>query len=260
LNPIDFAGKAVFVTGASSGVGRAIALSFAKTAVRTLVLTGRDQARLGAVEGECRALRAVVSSLAGNMGSTADIDNVAAFVAEKMGGKLDVFVGNHGFARESQAFPDVDLKALAAVMDVNFASSVRLTYHLSRLIPPGGSIVYVSSISSVTSCKASASYCCSKAALTMLAKCAALELGGRAIRVNSVAPGYIDTPFHNKFYSSEQKQTKQLSLIGARASLARIPTTEGIENAILFLASDLARDITGTEQIIDCGFSISWAD
>jgi NAD(P)-dependent dehydrogenase (short-subunit alcohol dehydrogenase family) len=92
----------------------------------------------------------------------------------------------------------------------------------------------------------------------MLAKCAALDLCGRGIRVNSVAPGLIDTRFQSKFFSSPEEQTKQLTAIGEKLPLGRIPSTQGITNAILFLASDLAADITGTEQVVDCGHAIGW--
>jgi NAD(P)-dependent dehydrogenase (short-subunit alcohol dehydrogenase family) len=257
---MEFAEKAVFVTGASSGLGKTVAVSFAKAGVRALVITGRDSARLAAVEAECRDAGAAVFSVVGDMNSTADIERVANFVEEKTAGKLDVFVGNHGFAVESPPFPELNLTTFETVMNVNFTSFVRLTNRLVRLIPEKGSIVYVSSISASAPSKASSSYCCSKAALTMLAKCAALDLGERGIRVNSVAPGYIDTPFQNKFFPSEEEQTRQLNALGARAPLARIPSTQGIANVILFLASDLACDVTGTEQVIDCGYSISWAD
>jgi NAD(P)-dependent dehydrogenase (short-subunit alcohol dehydrogenase family) len=188
-----------------------------------------------------------------------DIDRIAGFVEEKSNSRLDVFIGNHGFALESAPLPDADLSVFSTVMNMNFMSMVRLTNLLPRFMTANSAIVFVSSLNSSVPSKASSSYCCSKAALTMLAKCAALDLGTRKIRVNSVAPGFIDTPFQSKFFPSPEEQTKLLRAEGKKAALGRIPSTQGITNAILFLASDLASDITGTEQVVDCGFAISWA-
>jgi NAD(P)-dependent dehydrogenase (short-subunit alcohol dehydrogenase family) len=145
-------------------------------------------------------------------------------------------------------------------MNVTFMSFVRLTNLLPRFMPENSSIVFVSSLNSTTPSKGGSSYCCAKAALTMLAKCAAVDLGSRRIRVTSVAPGFIDTPFHSQFFPSPEEQTKALTALGSRAPLGRIPSKEGITNSILFLASDLAFDITGTEQIVDCGHAVGWLE
>jgi NAD(P)-dependent dehydrogenase (short-subunit alcohol dehydrogenase family) len=167
---MDFSGKAAFVTGASSGLGETIALSLAACPVRALVITGRDSSRLSAVESKCHATCASVFAIAADMNDPAAIDHVVAFIEAKTSAKLDIFIGNHGCTVESAPPPETDLGAFSEVMTVDFMSMVRLTNQLSRFMLEGGSIVFVSSLSSSVPSRGVSAYCCAKAALTMFAK------------------------------------------------------------------------------------------
>ena len=248
-------GKKVLVTGASSGLGETVALECAKENVELLVITGRDSEKLQAVEKKIEGAK--VRSVVCDMSKPDDIDKLVLTVEKIVGGKLDVLLANHGIAgtsfRPVSEFTEVEFENFENVMNVNFTSMVRLTNGLARLMSENGSIVYVTSVNAQLPSKGGAAYCCSKSALTMFMKCAALDLAQRHIRVNCVAPGFIDTPFQNQFFGSPEEQTPKLAEIGRSMPLGRIPSKQGISNAILFLASDLAMDITGTEQVVDCG-------
>ena len=116
-----------------------------------------------------------------------------------------------------------------------------------------GSIVFITSFNSFRPDGSYSAYCSSKAALTMFMKCAAIDLGKRGIRVNSVAPGLVDTPFHDKIFESKEQKEEVFQKTKSMNPNGRIPSADGIANAVLFLSSNLAEDITGHEQIVDCG-------
>ena len=248
-------GKKVLVTGASGGLGETVALECAREGAELVVVTGRDAKKLQTVEQNLSSAKALAVQC--DMAKPEDIDTLVKFIADKVEGGLDVVIAAHGIAgtsfKEISEFGAAEFDNFESVMNVNFMSNVRLTNGVARLMAKNSSIVYVTSVNAQMPSKGGAAYCCSKSALTMFMKCAALDLAKRHVRVNSVAPGFIDTPFQDQFFSSPEERTSKLAEIGKSMPLGRIPSKQGISNAILFLASDLANDITGTEQIVDCG-------
>ena len=262
----DFTGKTVFITGASNGLGKIIALSFAMHNTSILILTGKNQARLENVIAECTVHCQNTFGIVGDMNNNDDIERILSFVEEKSSNKLDIFIGNHGITKH-QEFDQINaengdsiqtnyMSSFDHIMNINFTSNVKLTNRLCRIMPKDSSIVFTTSIHSNFASSKSSAYCSSKAALKMFAKCAALDLGSRGIRVNTVAPGTMNTDFHHEEYDSKEKQDEQLHLLGKKLPRKHLTSLQGVANAILFLASDKAADITGSEQIVDCGQSL----
>ena len=248
-------GKKVLVSGASGGLGETVAIECAREGAVVVVLTGRNTDKLKRLEQTLSNTKAMAVQC--DMSKAEEIDTLVKFVGEKVEGGLDVVIAAHGIAgtsfKEVSEFGSEEFDNFESVMNVNFMSNVRLTNGLARFMANPSSIVYVTSVNAQMPAKGGAAYCCSKSALTMFMKCAALDLAKRHVRVNCVAPGFIDTPFQNQFFGSPEERTAKLAEIGKAMPLGRIPSKQGISNAILFLASDLANDITGTEQIVDCG-------
>lgn len=249
LIQMDFLGKSIFVTGASSGIGRVVSLSFARANPQLLIITGRDAERLAAVASECSVHCPQVRMITGDMSCESDVRAVADFVERETRGALDVFVGCHG----THGGGARKLSDFRATFDVNFMSMVELTNVLGRFIRPRGAIVFVTSGRAARPDGARAAYCSSKAALKMFMKCCAIDLGKRGIRVNAVAPGPVDTPFRDGLHASAEERDDELRRVRATLPDRRLPTAQGVANCVMFLASDLASDITGHEQVVDCG-------
>ncbi|OHT08119.1 3-oxoacyl-[acyl-carrier-protein] reductase, chloroplastic-like protein [Tritrichomonas foetus] len=257
---MDFSGKSIFITGASNGLGRTVAISFAKSKANTIILTGRNEKRLLAVADECKKFGSNVFTITGEMENKDDVERIAAFVEEKTNSKLDIFVGNHGSlgksfqnGRNNNKF---DINEFNKVMTINFESNVRFTNLLGRIMNKGGSIIFVTKMNSGVVSSYGAAFNSSKAALSMFMKCAALDLAERGVRVNSTGPGMMDTSFNNLFYDNQLIQKEELEKQGKRLPCRHKTSIQGVANSILFLASDLAVDINGTEQVVDCGHSL----
>jgi len=252
---MDFSGKSVFVTGASSGLGKAIAIAVSKLKPKILVITGRSEERLELVKKEIQCECVICPA---DFSKPDEAIRVSEAVEKAVNGSLDVFIADHGYGGDLEPVPDVKVEGnFARVMQVNFNSIVALTNLLGKFMSENSSIVFITTLNSIFPSPCGTAYCCSKAALSMFMRCAAIDLGlKKQIRVNSVAPGFIDTPFQAPFFPNQEVQTQTLTELGKKGPLKRIATVEGIADIVLFYASDLARDITGQEQVVDCGASL----
>ena len=255
---MDFTNKSIFLTGASSGLGKEIAFEISKLKPKILIISGRNQQRIEEVQQKCIELGCNCLSIVVDFSKNEECIKVSEFVEKSVESKLDIFIADHGYPGEPHPVSNFDVTGnFSNVMQVNFSSIVSLTNLLGKFITENGSIVYVTSLNSSHPIPTAAGYCCSKAALTMFMKCAALDLGIKnKIRVNTVAPGFIDTPFQSPFFPDQETQTKVLNSFGEKSPLKRIPSVQGISNLVLFLVSDLAKDITGQEHVVDCGFEL----
>ncbi|MFN2450087.1 MAG: glucose 1-dehydrogenase [Candidatus Baltobacteraceae bacterium] len=243
-----FEGKAALITGASRGIGRAIAVDLARNGA-DVVLAGRDAAALEETVAAVLAARAGVRHLIVT-GDVSDQPAVEDFVAQTMAafGRLDFAVANAGQSVDALLLrlkPDV----IDRMLSVNLKSAFYLCGAVAKpmMKQRAGSIVLMSSIVGLMGNAGQAAYAASKAGLLGLTKSLAKELGSRNIRVNAVAPGLIETAMTQKM----PEQARQYLL--AQTALGRAGKPEDVSGAVTFLCSEAAQFITGQTLVVDGG-------
>jgi 3-oxoacyl-[acyl-carrier protein] reductase len=242
-------GKVAVVTGASRGIGRAIAVDLAKSGA-DLALFGRDTAALEETVAACRAARKDVRAnrYAVDAANEAQTSETIAGVLATFG-KIDIAVANAGQSIDGLIlrFKSADLDRL---LDVNLKSAFYLSAAVSKPMVKarGGAIVFVSSIVGVAGNAGQSAYSATKAGLLGLTKSLAKELGSRNVRVNAVAPGLIETDMTAAMPEAARAHYLQTIALG------RAGTPDDVAGAVTFLASDAARYVTGQTIVVDGGF------
>ena len=184
---MNFAGKVVLVTGASSGIGARVAQKFSQLGA-TLSLTGRKLENLEKIASECEGQKPFV--VQGDITKPEDTKRILEETIKKFG-RLDVLVNNAGII-ETGTIENTSLEQYDRVMNTNIRSIYDLTMHaVPHLIKTEGSIVNVSSVNGIRSFPGVLAYNLSKAAVDQFTRCVALELAPKKVRVNSVNPGKI---------------------------------------------------------------------
>ena len=245
-NPFSIAGKTILVTGATSGIGRATALLCAHMDAHVLAF-GRDPQRLDSLLAEMPGEGHRVFSL--DLTSPEQWPSVIASLPV-----IDAFAACAGVASMAP-FSFVTREELERVMDTNCFGPVMLVQQLlkAKKLAKGGSVVFVSSVDGPRIVHAGNSlYSASKSALVGMARNMAIDLAGKKIRVNCVLPGTTDTPMIRTGSADEQ----QLAETAAHLPMKRFADPGEIANAIVFLLSDAASYVIGTELVVDGGTSI----
>jgi NAD(P)-dependent dehydrogenase (short-subunit alcohol dehydrogenase family) len=240
-------GKVVVVTGASKGLGRAMALGFAEAGADVVVASRRLEA-CEAVADEVRALGARALAVACHVG---DWDDCAALVAASVEafGRIDVLVNNAGIAPVPPSLLGVTSELFDKTIAVNLKGPLRLTALAVEHMPPGGAVINISSKASVHPSPFTVVYAAAKAGQNALTKAAAQEFGGRGIRVNGIVCGTFHTDsFHNSAPSEEMQDQ-----MAERVTLGRIAAAEEIVGTALYLASDASSYLTGELIMLDGG-------
>ncbi len=242
-------GKVAVVTGATSGLGEAIAQLFAAEGA-TLVLSGRRRdagERIAAELGAC--------FLAGDVGDEASADALVEEARDR--GRIDVLVLNAGIGYPGTGpFWEVDPDDF----DLVFRTNVRGVFLCARaavpLMPRNASIVVMASMSSYIVFPGETVYSASKGAVLQLARGMAGDLAERGIRVNALCPGICDTPLTRYFIDSSDDPAETEADLAAAAPVGRMGRPEEIARAALFLASDEASYCTGAALLADGGFTV----
>lgn len=242
-------GRVALVTGASSGFGERFAHVLAAAGARVLV-TARRADRLERLVGEIDGARA----LPGDLTVEADAERIAAEALERHG-RVDILVNNAGASDGPARAASESLDEFRRVVDVN----LNAVFHLSRLLAPGmiergrGAIVNVASVHGFVGSapNTQAAYVASKGAVVALTKELALQWAKNGVRVNAIAPGYFDTEITAAMFANE----KSVAWIERNTPLGRAGEPGELDGALLFLASDASRYVTGTTLLVDGGWT-----
>jgi len=252
-------GKAALVTGAASGIGLATAVLFAREGGRVLLTdvdpSGETVAEsIRAEGGEARFLRHDVT----------DEDSWAGAVraAVESFGRLDILVNNAGIS-VAKPLGEMTLAEWRRLMAVNLDGVFLGTREAVRAMrrTGGGAIVNVSSASGLVGSPTASAYCASKGGVRLFTKAVALEVASDGIRVNSVHPGGVKTPIWAKadfwpgLVAQSGSEDAAFHALAGAAPLGRLADPEEIAEAILYLASDAAKFMTGSELVIDGGYT-----
>ena len=246
--PFSVENKTILVTGATSGIGRATAITCAQLGARVIAV-GRNQERLEALLSELNALDAAHLAIQCDLTDEAQVQTLLEAVPT-----IDGVACCAGVA-EMKPFAFVTEEDVERVFKVNCFAPVMLVNKLmkAKKLNKGGSVVFVSSVDGPKVVHAGNSvYSGSKSALVGLARNMAVDLASKKIRVNCVLPGTTDTPMIHTGSATDE----MLAENAKQFPLKRFAQPEEIANAIIFLLSDGASFITGTELTVDGGYSI----
>jgi NAD(P)-dependent dehydrogenase (short-subunit alcohol dehydrogenase family) len=240
----ELGGRVAVVTGASSGIGAAIAEALSQAGAR-VVLTGRDETRLRRVADGLGEHHVVPADLA-------EDHAVGSIVAETLGvfGALNVLVHSAGIF-----WPKPFAEAPLSDFDEQFRINVRVPYALTQAalphLRPDGSVIFISSIAGRVGFPSSTAYCGTKGAVELMTKSLAMELAPIGVRVNAIAPGNVHTPMNERLFESDDYNRSMID----RTPFGRVGVVEDIAPAAVFLASDAARYIHGESILVDGGWA-----
>ncbi|MBH0774827.1 SDR family oxidoreductase [Nocardia bovistercoris] len=244
----DLLGRSALVSGASRGIGKAVAAELLSRGANVLI-TARKPGPLEEAAEELRALghRGQVVALAGNSG---DAESRAAAVDRVIAefGSLDILINNTGINPVFGALMDADLDAVRKIFDVNVVAALGYLQAAYRawMRDHGGAVVNVASVAGIRSTGVIGAYGASKAALIRLTEELAWQLGP-TIRVNAVAPGVVKTKFADALYSADEEKAASIY------PMKRLGSPEDVARLIVFLASPEADWITGETVRVDGG-------
>ena len=245
----DLTGRTALVTGASRGIGRAIAVGLARAGA-DVALSARDEALLREVQGEVEALgrRAVVLPA-----DVTDPEACARLAADAIAalGVLDVLVNNAGGSSYMGPFTELRFRGWEKTMRLNVDSIVHLSQAVGRhMLERGrGSVVNVASVAGLKATPTLAAYGASKAAVISLTKTLAMEWGPSGVRVNALCPGWTKTDLNADLWADEALAASMVSTTG----LKRWAEAEEMVGPTLFLASDASSFVTGQALAVDGG-------
>jgi 3-oxoacyl-[acyl-carrier protein] reductase len=248
----DVSNETILVTGASQGLGRQFARVLAAHGA-AVVLAARQTAKLKGLEDEIRANGGRAAAVQMDVTDTTSIGK-AIDTAEAALGPISVLINNAGVAIEKLAVDQTEAD-WDAVINANLKGAYFTATDIARRMTArkqGGSIVNVASVLGLGVMKFLSPYTASKAGLIQLTKAMALELAASNIRVNALAPGYIDTEMNHAFWSTPagEKLTR-------RIPQRRVGAESDLDGAIMLLASSASRYMTGSVVTVDGGFLLN---
>ncbi|MFT4559703.1 MAG: glucose 1-dehydrogenase [Planctomycetaceae bacterium] len=251
---MKFAGRNAIVTGASRGIGRAVAVELARHGANVGLnfRSNKDEALEVVREIEAAGQKAIL--LQGDVADQSFVEGMVAQVAEEFG-SVNLYVSNAAYS-DRERMIDADMEGFRRTIDVSMWGAfygVRAAAQQMVKQGNGGAITVVSSPHAVIPIPTAMAYNMAKAAIDHMVRTAAIELAEHRVRANLVHPGWIDTPGERKFFSEEDIQKG-----AARLPWGRMGTSEEIAKAIAFTLSDDADYMTGSTLTVDGGVSLPW--
>ena len=249
--------KVVIVTGASSGIGKAAALLFAREGAR-VVAVGRNENELKSLGRKTGDLSGSIKAHLADVTEVSQIDRIVSDTVDSWG-QIDVLVNSAGIIKngsvETTALDDWD-----KMMNINLRSVFILTQKcVPYLAEAKGNVVNVSSVAGTRSFPNVLAYCVSKAGIDQFTRCTALELAPKGIRVNAVNPGVVVTNLHKRGGMDDEAYSSFLEHSRDTHPIGRPGTPEEVAELIYYLASDKASWITGVTYAIDGGRALTCA-
>ena len=247
------AGKAAVVTGAGSGIGRAVALAFAREGAR-LVVSDVDATSAAATAAAARGLGAVAHDVRCDVRSGAEVEALVARTVELFG-RIDCACNNAGIEGTLAPIGDAAEADAARVLDVNLMGVWRCLHaELPRMAAQGaGAIVNTASVAGLVGAGGLAPYVASKHGVIGLTKAAALEYAARGVRVNAVCPGVIATPMVDRLAAASPGVIEALLAV---KPMGRLGAPDEVAAAVVWLCSDAASFTTGHALTVDGGYAV----
>jgi NAD(P)-dependent dehydrogenase (short-subunit alcohol dehydrogenase family) len=244
---LSAAGKVVVVTGASKGLGRAMALGFGEAGA-DVVVASRNLESCQQVADEISARGGRALAVSCHVGDWDQCQSLIDAAVDRFG-RVDVLVNNAGIAPVPPSLLGVTADLFDKTIAVNLRGPLRLTALAVEHMPPGGSVINVSSKAALHPTSFTVVYAAAKAGLNALTKAAADEFGPRGIRVNAIVCGTFHT---DSFHHSMPTEAAQADM-ASRISLGRIASADEIVGTALYLASDASSYVTGDLILVDGG-------
>ncbi len=252
MEQFSLKGKVAIITGASKGIGKAMAEIFAEAGA-SVVVSSRSQDALNIVANEIKEKGGEAIGITANAGDMGELANLVTQTIDKYG-RIDILVNNAATNPVFGPIVNTEISAFDKIMNVN----VKGPFELSKLAYTemkkngGGSIINISSIGGISPEQMLGIYSVSKAALISLTKAMAREIGVDGVRVNAICPGLIKTKFSEALWSNEAITAKMVK----KLPLPRIGVSEDIAGLALFLASEASAYCTGGVFTADGGYTI----
>ncbi|HEV2299324.1 MAG TPA: glucose 1-dehydrogenase [Candidatus Acidoferrales bacterium] len=257
-------GKVAVITGGTSGIGACTAEVFVANGAKVLI-AGRRKER---GEKLAQRLGAAASFIRTDVSIEADVQAMVEHAVGRFG-RLDCLMNNAGIGSQFANIADVDLEQFDAVMNVHVRAVLAGMKYASRVMATQGtgSIITVASVNGIRAGLGGHYYAAAKAASIHLTRCAAMELGEKGIRVNSISPGMIATGGFGKFGGTQPDEADEHpeyaeaaigSIVPRWQPLQRVGSADDIAQAALYLASDASRFVTGQNLVVDGGISAGW--
>lgn len=250
---LSLTGKVALVTGASRGIGAAIALAFADAGADVIV-SSRKQPDIDKVAEQIRGMGRKTLAVAAHNREADDIRKLAAAAKEAFG-RVDILVNNAATNPVMAPLMDIEEKTWDQIINTNLKGYFLMSQLAAKMMIEngrGGDIINISSVGGVSPDPGLGVYCISKAGINMLTKSLAVELGQHNIRVNAIAPGVVQTRFSQAIWSNEAIMKQEL----AHTPLQRIAQPEEVARTALWLASGAAAYVTGQVIVMDGGGSV----
>lgn len=246
----DIRDRVALVTGASSGLGRQFALTLARAGAKVAV-AARRQDRLADLTRQIQAFDGRAMPVPLDVTNAASVAECVRATETELG-PISILVNNAGIAVDTPAL-DLAVDDWDRVIDTNLKGAWLMAQETARhmvRLGHGGTIINIASILGLTAVPRVASYCAAKAGLVNLTRALAGELARHEIRVNALAPGYIETDMNRDHLRSDAGRA-----MVERVPMRRFGTPEDLDGALLFLASDASAYVTGAVLVVDGGHS-----